>query len=384
MKLTPRTRSERCMARHARGAFTLIELLVVISIIALLISILLPQLAAARRIARRVYCNTNIRSTLQAMQNYATSNDDAAAGSPNTSGVYLKVLALRSPGSISTFSFPGPATSPWDFMGPLARENGMEDVMTESLPRRYDIIRRIKSFQCAENNILAGPYSSLPASQFSTGPMIAMNTCRTFMYLGDATRITVPQSEPLPPLVSVANTPQFDVLPSGWDENIPKNYTPRLSMVGDASIKCYVADGSRYSTVNIQPDYDIGLASSYGSAFSDSGPYSVFSRSWDRSAASGNVFAGQACTSPGWVDARIYGYRHSTAVTPGCSAPGNAYMGNFGFFDGHADSIGDLNSSNPAMWIPARSTLDVNNNMQNDAKNVFATNLVNGKISIGS
>lgn len=380
----PRTRSDSRIAPRARGAFTLIELLVVISIIALLISILLPQLASARRVARRVYCNTNLRSTLQAMQNYATSNDDAMAGSPNTTGVYLKVLALRSPGSVSTFSFPGPATSPWDFMGPLARENGMEDVMTDNLPRRYDIIRRIKSYQCAENNILAGPYSSLPAAQFSTGPMIAQNTCRIFMYLGDAARITVPQAEPLPPLIDQANSPQFDVLPSGWDEDIPRNYTPRLSMLGDASIKVYVGDGARYSTVNIQPDYDIGLGSSYGSAFSDSGPYSTFSRSWDRSGASGNQYASQACTTPGWVDARIYGYRHSTQVTPGCSAPGNAYVGNFGFFDGHAESMGDLNSSNPAMWLPARSTLTVNASMQVDSKNAYATNLVNGKISIAN
>ena len=60
-----------------KNGFTLVELLVVVSIIALLISILVPALGRARELARQVSCTANVSAIAKGWALYANDNRGA-------------------------------------------------------------------------------------------------------------------------------------------------------------------------------------------------------------------------------------------------------------------------------------------------------------------
>lgn len=72
---SPRARRGAPAARR-RSAFTLVELLIVVSIIALLLSILLPSLRKAREQAKEVLCRSHLSAFGKGFMTYAGSNRD--------------------------------------------------------------------------------------------------------------------------------------------------------------------------------------------------------------------------------------------------------------------------------------------------------------------
>jgi prepilin-type N-terminal cleavage/methylation domain-containing protein/prepilin-type processing-associated H-X9-DG protein len=69
-----------------RPAFTLIELLVVIAIMAILVAILLPSLASARRGAKATVCQSNLRGIGQGLVLYNNDHDERVIPSYNMTG----------------------------------------------------------------------------------------------------------------------------------------------------------------------------------------------------------------------------------------------------------------------------------------------------------
>ena len=338
--------SQKCSKPHgpSRDGFTLIELLVVISIMALLISLLLPSLVGARRTGQRVACMGNLKSLAEGMRQYAMDSEDWIIGAPAGSGAYL----IGEPAAF------GPAVQRWDFMGPMADmwRMGLTKASRgvagdRDVKKRFNQLRSNGAFLCPGNKFLAFKYGGSSGPDAGAGWMISYNTVRYQLY-------------------------RQENAPAGHEEKLPRGWRPSIGRIGVPSNKVFCADGSRYSTVTQVPDYDLGVNAGFGGAFSDAGGYTTWSRSWDRSRAPGNG-------DTGGIDARMYAYRHSTSE-PSVGAPGNAFRLNLGFYDGHVESMGDLDASNPHLWLPKDTILDTSE-VWPDAMRHFG---LSGNVKIGS
>jgi prepilin-type processing-associated H-X9-DG protein len=188
-------------------------------------------------------------------------------------------------------------------------------------------LRDLKVFTCPENDIVALPYN-LAGLNISAGRMVSYNAALGF-------------------LVEAKGTPGVTGCFSDWQ--LPDDYSPKVAKVGNPSEKIYIADGGRYSYLNHAPDVDLSCRGSNGGPFADQPPSDTYSRSWDRIRAPGNG-------GLNGIDPRIFAYRHG-AHRQGAGA--DQFKMQCGFFDGHVELLGDLESANPKFWYPKNTRLNV-------------------------
>ncbi len=349
--------------RPARRGFTLVELLVVIGIIALLISLLLPSLNKARSAAQSVKCESNIKQILYAMRIYASENHDSIPGSGWTSSRFMysspgnpltDVLGTDPSGNkYSATNLPEVLTGQ-DWMSPIAniidpnllKGNNATNTASPTLldapdqasrALRFMKLRDAGVFKCPSNDYL-GTTNTTYLPGVTVGPMVSYIAALAFLVEHNSTGSSAYNYT----LDDVGSTNYWSTSPS---------YNVTVAKVGNASRKIYVADGATGISYTSTTGPTLNLTVEGGThGITDLGAFYYSGWSWVRQNAPGN---GTKATGS---DPRLYAYRHGTRLA---NAATDMYRGNFGFFDGHVENLGDLQSANPTFWFPRGSTIYV-------------------------
>jgi prepilin-type processing-associated H-X9-DG protein len=341
-------------------AFTLVELLVAIGIITVLVGLLLPALARARRAADTVVCLSNLHSIGQAMNLYTTENNGWLPGSGWTSGAMFFDFHNNPPTpaiGLSINNSPG-LNEPNDWIAPLNKYIG--NSRDPIIAGNDDVARfnHYRSLPC----LLCPAYRDTPVSASSLssadlGPGQGISYCTSLAFL----------NKPWETFSSIANKSLNGSLVVPVDSTgnrgiitLPANYGPKITLIGNPSAKIFACDGSRSviaspsAGINVEnpPVYvisaDPAVTNWDNTSFADYGAFGGWSHSAYRTAIRGN-----AAHVP-LHDIRVWTYRHGTHSA---FKPAGQYRMNTVFFDGHAECLDDISAANPALWIPRGSIL---------------------------
>ncbi len=311
----------------------------VVAIIALLISILLPSLRAAKQQARTVVCASNLRQLMLGAAAYSTESRGYSLG-PNTSGVGLH---RGSP-------YAGASTGPvqdWDFISPaIGRQFG--------LPRERSELARLRKFQSILMTELKCPENRFRYFRLFQGPQLPMTAGG-----GDHPFVTSYMTPAFFHLLPEGNNASlWEVDPGGEPISIPERYAPKVEQVGTAASKIYAFEGARYLDTRYGPmalDYSTvtdttGLIGTPQGNFTSRGP--AFTGS------SGEPYARDGRDNPTPLYKTV-GLRHRDKM-------------NVAFFDGHVEALADRSVSRLQYFAPKGAVV------QN--QNGLALNIVGGKV----
>lgn len=331
-------------------AFTLIELLVVVAIIAMLISILLPSLQQAREQARAVVCATTLKSAATSMNHYFNEYREAIPGA-NTSGAAVGAKQ----NDIDAFN---------DGTMPVQRFDWMTPLYNYGIPlpaNRADRWRLLWTRYACPSQMRTSVWFGAADDEDDfdalndNWPACSYLQSAAFSYWGSRHHgKTVGRIEG-----AVPGRDGVKALIGDFMSVDTRDYRGQLAQVGDASMKVFAADGTRYVPTSGLIDHDISIDAKQYGAFTSSGAW------WG-----GSTAYGGAVQSETWVDGETVSYtgqRNTKGQNLGVSyrhgprgatgARDNRGAINALFFDGHVARLGDRASRDIRLWYPKGSVV---------------------------
>lgn len=322
---------------RAGHAFTLIEILVVVAVIALLLSLLLPSLSAAREQTRSAVCAGHLRQMGMGMHAYTSEHREWLAG-PNTSGLHLLADGGGYERGDDVDRSPQAPTYNLDWISPtMGRILNLPDPWRQRLRAIFNAELRCPSNRDLYASLFSPGGDALLQSWVDGGDLQYASYSSILAFHAKGIRCEGKVVIESPDERWPFTRDQIDMLHLD-DVAFPAHYVPKISMVGDASRKVYVTEGARYIT-SAGPSFNDLIYQNDGGNFMTLGP------ALTRRVRAASPYHRDVSTGALSAQARRYAYRHR----------GDRI--NAVFFDGHLETLVDHDATKVGMYLPRDSVI---------------------------